>query len=128
MAEKITYKNHCTPQEKPSTGTRYYLDGDCGRKLSGSSQEDLGSTVSFSTAQAVTTSPTDIGTAKDFIFIKNIGDGSGNDLHISLNGTGGHYYIVLSSGEAFSSKIDASARIYVKCLSGDTTAEWCTVT
>ena len=36
MAKKILYKNHCTPQEQITAGGRYYLDSDCGRKLTGS--------------------------------------------------------------------------------------------
>ena len=32
---KVRYKNHCTPQERIVSGGRYYLDRDCGRKLTG---------------------------------------------------------------------------------------------
>ena len=37
MADRIIYKNHCTPQEQLAFagGSRYYLDSDCGRKLTG---------------------------------------------------------------------------------------------
>ena len=37
MADRIIYKNHCTPQEQLafSGGSRYYLDSDVGRKLTG---------------------------------------------------------------------------------------------
>ena len=49
MAEKIIYKNHCTPQEQAdfTTGNdRYYLDSD------------VGSTASDSTTVAITASGT----------------------------------------------------------------------
>jgi len=36
VAYKITYKNHITPQEYITGNSRWYLDSDCGRKLTGS--------------------------------------------------------------------------------------------
>ena len=50
MAEKIIYKNHCTPQEQAdfTTGNdRYYLDSDVGRKLTGTCESKATTTGSL---------------------------------------------------------------------------------
>lgn len=124
---KIVYKNHCTPQEQVSSGGRYYLDSDCGRKLTGVASVDATST-SYDDEQAITDSATSLGTTKDVVFIKNTGGGSGNDVLISTNG-GTNYYIKLSSGEAFASKVDSASTIKVKCAADeDSTIEYYTGT
>ena len=58
MAKRILYKNHCTPQEQVSSGGRYYLDSDCGRKLAGSNLYELGSDT---TATGTLTATGDLG-------------------------------------------------------------------
>ena len=36
---RVRYKNHATPQEQHSSGDRYYLDSDVGRKMSGTADK-----------------------------------------------------------------------------------------
>mgnify|MGYP003152675666 CR=1 FL=1 len=109
MAEKILYKNHCTPQEQVSVDGRYYLDGDCGRKLTGTA------VLSGLTASPVSTVTTDtsLGTGKDFVSITLV---SGADIDISLTGSGGARVIQLKVGECFASKIHASAEVYIDII------------
>ena len=127
MAKKILYKNHCTPQEQISSGGRYYLDSDCGRKLTGSA-----SLVPTSTSYAlgtVTSGASMIANAQDFVFIKNLGGGDGDDVIISLNGgvPSPEFTIRLSSGEAISLELRdadnvADTKVFIKCEnSGETT-------
>ena len=78
MAEKIIYKNHCTPQEQAdfTTGNdRWYLDSDVGRKLTGiceSKATTTGSLVTCTFSGTIT-----LGSAH-FVYIKNT-DTSGSD-------------------------------------------------
>ena len=122
MAEKIIYKNHCTPQEQVSADGRYYLDGDVGRKLTGSVVL-TGLTASGPTT--ITVSDT-VGTGKDFVSVVLV---EGDDVNISLTGSGGgaKNVIKLSEGECFSSKIHASAEVYIT-ISGTSTVEYFTGT
>ena len=135
MAKKIMYKNHCTPQEQISSGGRYYLDSDCGRKLTGNEEFTLGGgSTSYTSTDTVTHASPNIVTVaddKDFVFIKNLGGGNGDDVLISLNGTGTagaatEYSLKLSSGEALALELrhDASVAdtsVKVKCAnSGET--------
>ena len=123
MAKEILYKNHCTPQEQISSGGRYYLDSDCGRKLTGSA-----SLVPTSTSYAlgtVTSGTSQIANAQDFVFIKNL---DGDDVIISLNGgvSSPEFTIRLSSGEAISLELRdadnvADTKVLIKCeYSGET--------
>tara|TARA_Y100000310_G_scaffold312294_1_gene359457 strand:- start:806 stop:1186 length:381 start_codon:yes stop_codon:yes gene_type:complete len=110
MAKKILYKNHCTPQEQVSEDGRYYLDSDCGRKLTGSYLLELDSDI---TATGTITASAVIGTAVDFISVKAtsiVGDAL---VEISLDG-GTATVVKLLEGECFSSKIADSASPYVK--------------
>ena len=104
-SEKIIYKNHCTPQEQLSFsggGTRYYLDSDCGRKLTGNCESKYGgdATGEISTG---TGTLSDSGTytisACKFIFLKNT-DRSGSDYFTIAIGDMPSV-IKLSPGEAF---------------------------
>ena len=78
---KITYKNHCTPQEEVdfSTGSRWYLDSDCGRKLTGEASITIDANRTYIANLAVSAvasaSLTD-GANDEFIYIKNTGGGS----------------------------------------------------
>ena len=141
MAQKIMYKNHCTPQEQISSGGRYYLDSDCGRKLTGNEEFTLGSgTTAYTSTDTVSNSDiVTVANDKDFVFIKNLGGGSGDDILIALNGTGTagaatEYSLKLSSGEALALELrhDASVddtTVKVKCDSGkDSTIEYFTGT
>jgi len=120
---KVRYKNHCTPQEQIASGGRYYLDSDCGKKLTGVCDTDASLTTNgtYSSSLAVTDSASSALTiSHEFIFIKNTG--SVNVL-LALNGDN-DYHILLSEGEAFTSEIDTSAVVKVKTASGTSTVEY----
>jgi hypothetical protein len=120
---KIRYKNHATPQEQHSAGDRWYLDSDVGKKLTGNGSLAPAAIGTFTNNVAITTSPTQVGTNKDFVFIKNKGD---NDLLITLDNS--NYLIVISKGEAFASEVNTSADVRVKASSGSTIVEYYTAT
>lgn len=125
LSYKVKYKNHCTPQEKVtfSTGSRWYLDSDCGRRLTGDATITLNAAPTYVSNLAVTTSASSsLTSSQDFIYIKNTGGGSGNDVLIAIDGA--NYFINLASGEGFASKIDILSTVKVKCASGDSTVEY----
>ena len=110
MAIKILYKNHCTPQEKVdfSVGDRYYLDSDCGRKLTGSAEPPatIASTYYGTGTLAGGANVTlESSKAANFAFVKNTG--SANSLTINLNSSGA--FITLNPGDSFASAIIANA-------------------
>ena len=119
MAYKVRYKNTCTPQEKInfSSGSRWYTDSDCGRKLGGSASIDLSAINSNEVSQLIGSSPHVVcDGGQDFIFIKNL-EGPNNSavLLISLSGTDGHHFrIGLLSGEIFASKVKNDVTCYIK--------------
>ena len=121
---KVRYKNHCTPREKAVSGGRWYLDSDIGKKLTGNADvsNDLAGTGTKSTV-AISTSPTQVASSKDFIYIKNTGS---TDVVITFNNS--NYLAKLSTDEAFASEITTSADVRVKTLSGTSTIEYFTVT
>ena len=105
MAERIIYKNHCTPQEKLAFagGDRWYLDSDCGRKLTGNCISKV--TGSDKIGTPVTgTFPTTISLSSvKFIYVKNT-DTSGSDyLLVNIGGMGA--VIRLNYGESFASDV-----------------------
>ena len=126
---KVRYKNHCTPQEQISSGGRYYLDSDCGRKLTG----DTGTTVTLTAGTLVTgfevtttSGGSTISDDENFIYIKNTGT-NGVDILVALDGS--TYLIALSDGEAFASEItdptgSHNPDIRIKTASGITYAEY----
>ena len=119
---KIRFKNHCTPQAQVITGGRYYLDSDCGRKLTGdcSTAASLTTTGTYDESLAVTDSASSALTSShEFLFIKNTGS---TDVWITLNNS--NYHILLSEGEAFASEIDTSSVVKVKTASGTSTVEY----
>ncbi len=122
---KVRYKNHCTPQEQIVSGGRFYLDSDCGRKLTGDSETDstLSATGTLVTEASISTSATQIATSKDFVYVKNTGS---TDVLITLDSS--NYLILLSEYEAFASEISTSADVRVKTLSGTSTIEYFTET
>ena len=122
MAKRILYKNHCTPQEKVGSSDRYYLDGDCGRKLTGSNLYELGSDT---TVTDTITASAAIGTTIDFIAVTATSISSGTVL-ISLDG-GTTSIIKLLEGECFASKIASGAAPYVT-ISGTATVDYMTGT
>jgi len=121
--KRILYKNHCTPQEQVGSTDRYYLDSDCGRKLTGSYVYDLDS--AGTTVTDTITSSGAIGTTIDFIAVTATSISSGTVL-ISLDG-GATSIIKLLEGECFASKIASGAAPYVT-ISGTATVDYMTGT
>tara|TARA_R100000656_G_scaffold46701_1_gene38012 strand:+ start:547 stop:945 length:399 start_codon:yes stop_codon:yes gene_type:complete len=123
---KVRYKNHCTPQEQILTGGRWYLDSDCGRKLTGDAETSatLSGSGTYDNYQAISATPTTALTGKDFAYIKNIGatDGTTEDVLITLDGS--NYLILLSLGESFASEIHTDAQLQVKTASGTSAIEY----
>ena len=118
----VRYKNHCTPQAQVISGGRYYLDSDCGRKLTGdcSTVASLTTTGTYDESLAVTDSASSALTSShEFLFIKNTGS---TDVWVTLNNS--NYHILLSEGEAFASEIDTSSVAKVKTASGTSTVEY----
>jgi len=118
----VRYKNHCTPQAQVISGGRYYLDSDCGRKLTGdcSVVQSLTTTGTYDESLAVTDSASSALTSShEFLFIKNTGS---TDVWVTLNDS--NYHILLSEGEAFASEIDTSSVVKVKTASGNSTVEY----
>jgi len=119
---KVRYKNHCTPQAQVISGGRYYLDSDCGRKLTGdcSTVASLTTTGTYDESLAVTDSASSALTSShEFLFIKNTGSA---DVWVTLNNS--NYHILLSENEAFASEIDTSSVVKVKTASGTSTVEY----
>ena len=118
----VRYKNHCTPQAQVISGGRYYLDSDCGRKLTGdcSTVASLTTTGTYDESLAITDSASSALTSShEFLFIKNTGS---IDVWVTLNNS--NYHILLSEGEAFASEIDTSSVAKVKTASGTSTVEY----
>ena len=124
MAKRILYKNHCTPQEQVSSGGRYYLDSDCGRKLTGSNLYELGSDT---TATGTLTATGDLGSDSGFDFIAVTATSiSSGTVYLSLdNGT--TQIMQLLEGECFASKIASGAQPVVT-ISGTATVDYMTGT
>ena len=124
MAKRILYKNHCTPQEQVSSGGRYYLDSDCGRKLAGSNLYELGSDT---TATGTLTATGDLGSDSgfDFIAVTATSITSGTVL-LSLD-DGTTQIMQLIEGECFASKIASGATPKVT-ISGTASVDYMTGT
>jgi len=118
MAYKIIYKNHITPQEYIAANSRWYLDSDCGRKLTGSSVITISSRTYVSSLAVTATPSTSLTSSQDFIYIKNTGGGSADDVLVSLDG-GTNYFYVLSDGESLATQITTSTSVIIKCNTGD---------
>ena len=120
---KVRYKNHCTPQEQIASGGRFYLDSDCGRKLTGNAETSatLSATGTLTTGVAISgiTEIVTAGSNADFVYVKNTGS---EDVLVTLDDS--NYFILLSEGEAFTSEIHASAVVKVKTASGTSTVEY----
>ena len=107
MAIKIIYKNHCTPQERIdfSSGNRFYLDSDCGRKLTGNCEPNKTlATTYYGTGTLAGGGNVTLESSRvvDFAFVKNTGDT--NSLTINIGGDGA--FITLNPGDSFASQID----------------------
>ena len=121
--KRILYKNHCTPQEQVGSTDRYYLDSDCGRKLTGSNLYELGSDTTTTGTLTVTGELGD-DTGFDFIAVTATSISSGT-VTISLDGT--TEIIKLLEGECFASKIASGAAPKIH-ISGTATVEYMTGT
>ena len=125
--KRILYKNHCTPQEQVGSSDRYYLDSDCGRKLTGTYVYDLDSAGTTATA-TITSTPSSGAmsgtTGFDFIAViaRSISSGT---VTISLDGT--TEIIKLLEGECFASKIASGAAPKIH-ISGTATVDYMTGT
>jgi len=117
--KRILYKNHCVPQEQVGSGDRYYLDSDCGRKLTGSYLYDLDSVGT--TATSTITSSGAIGTTLDFIAVTATSILSGTVMISLDNGTTS--IIELKEGECFASKIASGSQPYVT-ISGSASVDY----
>ena len=116
---KITFKNHCTPQEYVTENSRWYLDSDVGARLSGGANALITSTTQPVYAASVTlaasgASPVSIGSTVNFVFIKNLGltaagAASSSNVLVSLDGTAGNYRIKLAPGESFAGEVGVAS-------------------
>ena len=132
--KRILYKNHCTPQERVDSTDRYYLDSDCGRKLTGSYIYDFREVESSSGTTVVNTitSSQAIGTTIDFIAVIATSITADATVHISLDNNS-TIIIQLLEGECFASKINVTshaAQPYVKITnnSGSASVDYMTGT
>ena len=119
---KVRYKNHCTPQEQLVASGRYYLDSDCGRKLTGNAETSatLSAAGTLTTGVAISgiTEIVTAGSNADFVYVKNTGS---EDLLVTLDNS--NYLILLSEGESFASEIHVDSNVKVKPVSSDSTIE-----
>ena len=124
MADRIIYKNHCTPQEKLAfaSGDRWYLDSDCGRKLTGNCESQsttIGTLYTNTLSPSITIELVNI----KFIYVKNL-DTSGNDyILINIGGMGA--VIRLNPGESFASDVDnGSGSVVTVVIGGSGTPDY----
>lgn len=106
MAEKIFYKNYCTPQEQADFTTandRWYLDSDVGRKLNGGAESKASTTGTLVTG---TYSGSISLSSKKFIYLKNTDSSGSNYLLLNIGSMGA--VIKLMPGESFASDIGAT--------------------
>ena len=110
MAEKIIYKNHCTPQEQAdfTTGNdRYYLDSDVGRKLTGTCESKANTTGTLVTGTYSGSIDVTQSAEAKFIYVKNT-DTSGSDYLLLNIGSMGAV-IKLMPEESFASDVGSTA-------------------
>ena len=119
---KITYKNHCTPQEYLTENSRWYLDSDVGAKLTGTAiwgPDATQPTYATGTLTGVETVILDTG-AQDFYYIKNTGATGDGGINISFadededGSQADSYRIFLGPGECFASKVRDFANFIIK--------------
>jgi hypothetical protein len=115
LAKKIVYKNHCTPQEYITNNARWYLDSDCGMKLTGAADVTV-TTTTFTASLAVTdTGSSSLTSSQDFFYAKNTG---GNEVLIAVDGA--NYLQQIIAGESIAMELNTSATVKVKCSPGET--------
>ena len=72
---KITYKNHCTPQEYITLNTRWYLDSDVGARLTGTYLHTTSTQPVYTSSAALAASgasPVTVATSKTFVDRKSV--------------------------------------------------------
>ena len=99
--ERAVYSNHCIPQEFPADGsvaaTRWFLDSDCGRRLTGKYATAVFSNgIFYGTATASGTVKVHTANGPEFVFLKNNGTA---DVNVSLDGST-TYVMIIKPGEA----------------------------
>ena len=132
---KITYKNHCTPQEYITENLRWYLDSDVGAKLTGTAVWGPDSTPpSYGTGALTDVQTLAISTAADdFYYLKNTGATGDGGINISFadedpdGSEADGYRIYLGPGECFASRMATFANLIVKSTA-TTTYEYITAT
>jgi len=110
VAEKIIYKNHCTPQEQAdfTTGNdRYYLDSDVGRKLTGTCESKATTTGTLVTGTYSGSIDVTASAQAKFIYVKNT-DTTGSDYLLLNIGSMGAL-IKLMPEESFASDVGSTA-------------------
>ena len=119
---KITYKNHCTPQERIDFGDstyRWYLDSDVKARLTGTYLHTTSTQPLYTESAGLAGgggSPVTVASDKTFVYVKNTGDGP---AVISISGNySDAYRIKLATGESFTSMIDTTAVVVAKASSG----------
>ena len=128
---KITYKNHCTPQEYITENSRWYLDSDVGARLTGTAVWGPDSTEptygTGSIAAGVAASIFNGG--YDFVYIKNTSATGGGGINISLadededGSEADSFRIYIGPGESFASKVAIHAGLKVKGVTDTATYE-----
>ena len=133
---KITYKNHCTPQEYITENGRWYLDSDVGAKLTGTAVMNFAD-VQPTYATATLAAAAEIlleDTGYDFYYVKNTSaSGTAGGILISMadevNSTSGgtefdDYRIFLGPGECFASKVSTFASLQLKGVTATQSYEY----
>ncbi len=115
MAKKIKYKNHCTPQEYITSNDRWYLDSDCGMKLTGAADVTVTTTTLTSSLAVTSAASSSLTSSQDFFFARNTGD---NEVLIAVDGT--NYLQQIGVGESIGMELNTSATVKVKCNGSET--------
>ena len=132
VEHKITYKNHCTPQEYITENSRWYLDSDVNARLTGTAVVGFGTdepSYASSTIAAAAVA-TIFPSGYTFIYVKNTGATGAGGINISFadedeNGSEADgYRIFLGPGECFASKIPTFASVTLKGITATTTYEY----
>tara|TARA_R110002020_G_scaffold23434_4_gene77934 strand:+ start:14140 stop:14550 length:411 start_codon:yes stop_codon:yes gene_type:complete len=129
---KITYKNHCTPQERINFGDekyRWYLDSDVKAKLTGTYTHTTTTQPVFTASATLAASggsPVTVASSKTFVYVKNTGSANAA-LSLSGDYSDFSYRILLFPGESFTSMIDTTAVVVAKSTTSTaTTIEYLT--
>ena len=118
---EINYKNNCTPQEYLTENSRWYLDSDVKKKLTGKARIDT-TIVPVVTFTGVLGSNGKTGLATNtskFIYLKNLGIYATTiEVGMSITDTDvdAVYFMKLEPGDAFASEIQLGTYIHLHNL------------